>query len=161
MNDPRTAQDPASLGATLAGTPDEHGTPLREGSTVTLPIVTESIEVEKVDVDRGGCRVARRVGSRGVVVDELLQHETVRIERRPVNRELADGEVLAVRFEGDTMIVPVVKEVVVTQKRLVLVEEIRIARTSGTHRVPQSATVLEEQIEVERVGAEASVIRSS
>ena len=59
------------------------------------------------------------------------------------------------------MIVPVVKEIVVTQKRLVLVEEIRIVRVDGTHRDPQSVTVREEHVEIERLGAEPSVIRSS
>ena len=135
--------------------------PVAGGPSLTLPIITESIQVEKVEVDRGGYRITKRVDSREVLVDEPLLHETVEIERRPVNRELAEGEVPAVRYEGDTMIVPVVKEVVVTQKRLVLVEELRIVRVAGTHRDPQSVTVREEHIEIERLGAETSVIRSS
>ena len=80
------------------------------------------------------------VNTRDVLVDELLRHDTVEIERRPLDRQLDDGEAPAVRWEGDTMIVPVVKEIVVTQKRLVLVEEIRISRVSGTHRDPRSVT---------------------
>ena len=147
MNDPRAPQDSSS--------PDAPAT------TVTLPIVAESIDVEKVEVDRGGYRITKRVEARDVLVDEPLRHETVEIERRPLHRALAEGEVPAVRHEGDTTIVPVLKEVVVTQKRLVLVEEIRITRTSATHRDPQSVTVREEHIEIERLGAETSVIRSS
>lgn len=161
MKDPRTPSDSSSPAATSAGAAGDHGTPLRTGSSVTLPIVTESAHVEKVEVDRGGYRLTKRVDTRDVLVDELLRHETVAIERRTVNRELAEGEVPAVRYEDDTMIVPVVKEIVVTLKRLVLVEEIRIARVAGTHRDPQSVTVREEHIEIERLGAGTPVIRSS
>ncbi len=161
MNDPRTPQDSPCLGATAPGAANARGAPALEGSRVTLPIVTESIDVEKVEVDRGGYRITKRVETRDLLVDEPLRHETVAIERRVVNRELAAGEVPAVRHEGDTMIVPVVKEIVVTQKRLVLVEEIHIARVGGTHRDPQSVAVREEHIEIERLGAETSVIKSS
>ena len=132
-----------------------------QAPAVTVPVIVESLHVEKVEVDRGGSRITKRVDTREVTVDEPLRHETVTIERRPVDRQLAEGEVPAVRYEGDTMIVPVVKEVVVTQRRLVLVEEIRIARVHGTHRDPQSVAVREEYVEIERLGAEASVIRSS
>lgn len=149
MNDPTIPEALPALDETAAG------------ATMTLPIIEESIRVEKVEVDRGGYRITKRVEARDVLVDELLQHETVEIERRPVNRQLADGDVPAVRWEGDTMIVPVVKEVVVTQKRLLLVEEIHIARVSGTHRDPRSVTVREEHVEIERLGAETPVIRSS
>ncbi len=164
MNDPRAPQDLPSPRAATAGAAidpaGDRGTPA-DGSSVTLPIVAESIDIGKVAVDRGGYRITKRVEARDVLVDELLRHETVEIERRPLDRELAEGEVPAVRYEGDTMIVPVVKEIVVTQKRLVLVEEIHIARIGGTHRDPRSVTVREEHIEIERLGAETPVIRSS
>ena len=159
MHDSRTPED--LLPPTTTAVDGEHGTPVAAGASITLPIVTESILVEKVEVDRGGYRLSKRVDAREVLVDELLRHETVEIERRPLDRALADGEVPVVRHEGDTMIVPVVKEIVVTIKRLVLVEEIHITRTHGTHREPQSVTVREEHIEIERLGAETTVIRSS
>ncbi len=160
MNDPRTRQDLSAGDAPVTSATGEHGAPVGE-APITLPIVTESIEVEKFEVDRGGYRITKRVDTRDVLVDELLRHETVEIDRRPLDRPLAAGEMPAVRWEGDTMIVPVVKEIVVTQKRLVLVEEIRISRVTVTHRDPRSVTVREEHIEIERLGAETSVIKSS
>ena len=158
MNDPRAPQDPSTRCTTAA---DDARTSTGPDSSVTLPIIAESIDVEKIAVDRGGYRITKRVDTRDVLVDEVLRHETVTVERRPADRELADGEEPAVRYEGDTMIVPVVKEIVVTRKRLVLVEEIRITRVAGTHRDPRSVPVREEQVEIERLGAETSVIRSS
>ena len=160
MNDPRAPEDMPTPGP-VVGAAGERGTAILAGSSVTLPIITESIRVEKVEVDRGGYRLTKRVEARDVVIDEPLLHETVRIERHPLDRELGPDEVPTVRYEGDTMIVPVVREIVVTQKRLVLVEEIHVARVGGTHRDPQSVTVREEHIDIERLGAESSVIRSS
>ncbi len=161
MNDSRHPQDPSPLDPIRPGAAVDRGSPDTTAPSFTLPIVAESIHVEKVEVDRGGYRITKRVDAREVLVDEPLRQETVEIERRPLHRELADGEVPAVRFEGDTMVVPVVKEVVVTHTRLVLVEEIRIVRVGGTYRDPRSVTVREEQIEIERLGAETPVIRSS
>lgn len=138
---------------TLAGGAANGAASNAADAPVVVPVVAESIDVEKVAVDRGGYRLTKRVDTRSVVVDEPLRHETVAIERRPMHRRLAEGEVPVVRREGDTTIVPVVKEVVVTQIRLVLVEEIRIVRTRGTRRDPQSVTVREERIEIERLGA--------
>lgn len=132
-----------------------------ERQTVTLPLITESLQVETLHVDRGGYRISKRVEARDVLVDELLRHETVDIERRPLNRVLEDGLVPEVRYEGDTMIVPVVKEIVVTEKRLVLFEEIRITRTSSMQRNSQTVALREEHVVIERLGAEKPVIRSS
>ncbi len=160
MNDPLAPHAQPS-GTIDTGTAADRDAAAAEAPAITLPIIAESIDVAKVEVDRGGYRLTKRVEVRDVLVDELLRHEAVEIERRPVHRELAEGEVPVVRYEGDTMIVPVVKEVVVTEKRLVLVEEIHIARVAGTHRDRQTIAVREEHIEIERLGAETPVIRSS
>ena len=84
------------------------------------------------------------------------------IERRPIKSAIADDAIPRIRQEGDTLIVPVIKEMLVTVKRLVLVEEVRITRTQQTHRSPQTFTLRKEHIEVERLAAEApSTVKSS
>jgi stress response protein YsnF len=55
------------------------------------------------------------------------------------------------RYEGETLVVPVLEEVLVTEKRLVLVEEIRITRVRDTHRQPQTVTLRKDHIEIERL----------
>ena len=60
------------------------------------------------------------------------------------------------------MIVPVIEEMLITVKRLVLVEEVRITRTQGTQRKPRTYTLRKEHIEVERLAAEEpSSVKSS
>ena len=118
-----------------------------------LPIIEDSIDVEKVEVDRGGYRISKRVETRQQMVDEVLKSDHVEIERRSINTAIADDAIPRVRQEGDTLIVPVIEEVLITVKRLVLVEEVRITRIQQTHRNPQTVTLREEHIEVERLAA--------
>ena len=120
----------------------------------SLPLIEESLHVEKTAVDRGGVRVTKRVESREELVDALLRSEHVEIERRHVNTAIADGDIPGVRQEGDTLIVPVIEEMLITVKRLVLVEEVRITRTQTTRSEPQSHTLRKEHIEIERLDAE-------
>jgi len=66
-----------------------------------------------------------------------VRNEEVNVERVPVN-EYADT-LPEVRYEGDTTIIPVIKEVAVVQKRILVVEEIRI--TKKTHITEEERTV--------------------
>ena len=118
-------------------------------TTTTVPLVEETAEVRKVEVDQGGWRVVKRVSTDTQVVDEELQSENVEIERRPIGQPVVMAP--QTRYEGETLVVPVLEEVLVTEKRLVLVEEIRITRVRHTHRQPQTVTLRKDHIEIERL----------
>lgn len=117
----------------------------------TLPVIDESVHVDKRAVDTGGYRISKKVEARRELVDELLLNHRVEIERRPVGLQLAGNDVPEPRYEGDTLIVPVLEEVLVTEKRLMLVEEVRITRVQGTHRQPQEVTLRKEEVSIERL----------
>jgi stress response protein YsnF len=55
-----------------------------------------------------------------------------------------------VRLEGSTTIIPVVEEVLVVEKALVLVEEIHVKRRTETETVQIPAMVRSERATVER-----------
>ena len=78
----------------------------------------------------------------------------MQIERRARNTVVADGAAPAVGQEGDTLNVPVIEETLIRVKRLVLVDGLRITRTTQTQRKPQLFTLRKEHIEVERLAAE-------
>ena len=115
---------------------------------VVLPIVEESLTVGKRIEETGVVRISKRTTERTETVQLETAQETVSIERVPVDR-LVDGPV-EIRQEGDVTIVPVLEEVVVVEKRLMLREEVRITRTRTT--VPQERTVVlrKEEAVVER-----------
>lgn len=123
-------------------------------TAAAVPVIEETLRVAKALVDLGGVRVSKKVQRHEVVVDEELQSERVDIERRPIGTRIEGSELPATRYEGATLIVPVIEEVVVTEKRFVLVEEVRITVVRSTHRDPQRVTLQKEEIVVERLGPE-------
>ena len=118
---------------------------------LTLPVIEESLHVEKRAVAGAGYRLRKRVDTHVATVDELLRNYKVEIERTPINAPLGSDDIPEPRYEGDTLVIPVIEEVLVTQKRLVLTEEIRITRVHGTHRKPQSVELRTEHIDIERL----------
>jgi uncharacterized protein (TIGR02271 family) len=138
----------------IAGGPAEEDPIVRTGlePSVVIPVVEESLTVSRRLVETGrGVRVFKTVSEREELVDEPLSLDEVLVERTEVNRWLADGaEVPAVRQEGDVTVVPVLEEVLVTQKRLLLKEEIRITRVRREVHRPERVTLRTEQVSVER-----------
>lgn len=112
----------------------------------------------KWPVAAGGWRLTKQVTSREQVVDEPLRHQRVEVERRAVvGMPLAIGEWPAPHQEGDPWTLSVIEEVVVTEKRWRLVEEVRVTRVDGTHRQPQTVTLRREDITIEPLPPDASL----
>ncbi len=123
-------------------------------SPTVVPLVEESLEVEKVLVDQGGYRVSKQVGTRTEIVDELLQAQHAEIERRAIGRDLVADELPQARYEGETFVLPVIEEVLVVTRKFRLVEEVRITRMPSTRRELRSVDLRTEEIRVERLGPE-------
>lgn len=120
-----------------------------ENAAAIIPIIEEQVVVDKYVVERGKVRVSKRVSEHEEIVDEPIFHEEVRVERVPINRvvETAPG----VRSEGDTLVIPVIEERAFVEKRLVLVEELRVKKELVETHQPQKITLRKEQVEINRV----------
>jgi uncharacterized protein (TIGR02271 family) len=123
----------------------------RAGDAVVVPVVAEEAEVAKREVEVGRVRVRKSVEVADRVVADSLAREDVEVERVPVNR-VVDGPV-GNREEGETLVVPVYKEVLVVEKRLMLVEEIRITRRRTEQPFSRTVPLRTEVVEVERSSA--------
>jgi uncharacterized protein (TIGR02271 family) len=122
------------------------------GSPLVLPVIEEALEVHTSPVETGRVRIHKIVHEREEIVDPPLLRDEVVIERVPINR-VVEGPIAA-RSEGDTLIIPLVEEVLVVEKRLLLKEEVRITKHRvETHR-PQRVTLHREEALVERVDRE-------
>ena len=120
----------------------------------TLPTIEETLEVDKVEVDRGGYRFVKRVSTREEAVEEVLREERVHIEHRDINTAIAEGAIPETRYEGDTLIIPVIEEILITVKRLILVKEVRVTRVLGTKTDARTVTLRKEDIEIVRLAAD-------
>lgn len=115
-----------------------------------IPLVEETVEIKKRVVETGRVQVRTFVDDEQVRITDTLQRENVDVERITIGREIdvAPG----VREEGEFLIVPVVEERLVIEKRLFLVEEIRLRRTTVTIPVEADATRRVMRAEIERDG---------
>jgi uncharacterized protein (TIGR02271 family) len=133
----------------FAPTHEEHVADERVGTAVAspapesadhlrIPLAEEEMVVGTRDVERGRVVVRKRVETVPHEESIAVDHDEVDVERVAVNRDV--DEAPAIRHEGDTMIVPVVEEVLVVEKRLRVVEEVHITR----RRVSEERTVRDE-----------------
>ena len=121
-----------------------------EQEVAAIPLVEERVNVSKQQVETGRLRVRVSVGEREEQVPVELAHDEVEVRRVPRNQPLA--ALPSVRIEGNVTVIPVVEEVVVVEKRLVLVEEIHVRRkvVTSTEHVP--IMLRSEQADIEQDG---------
>jgi uncharacterized protein (TIGR02271 family) len=93
--------------------------------------------------------VHKRVETYEETWDAALTTETVTVERVPVNA-LVEGEAPQTREEDGVIIIPVLEEVLVVEKRLLLREEVRLTKQATTVSSPQAVTLRREAVKVER-----------
>ena len=123
------------------------------GGRVVVPVISEELAVGKREVESGRVRVTKLVREEQQTVDQPLFVEQVQVERVPVNRVV--DQPVSVRQEGDTMIVPLLEEVLVVEKKLMVREEVRITRRRTETHKPQTVTLRKEDVKVERVEGRA------
>ena len=119
----------------LAVLPPVDRTPGSSGAPLVLPVIEEVLDVHTRRVVTGTVRITKTVQEREVLVDEPQWREDVEITRVPVQR-VVDGPI-PVRTEGDTTIISLVEEVLVIEKRLMLVEELHLHTRRRETRQPQ------------------------
>jgi uncharacterized protein (TIGR02271 family) len=119
-----------------------------EGEKV-VPVIEEQVDVERRRIPTGKVLIHKRVDADEVTVDEPVLHEWYDIERVSVNRLI--DEPVEPYYEGDTFILPVLEEVVVVEKKLLLREEVHVRRKRKTERDPQKVSVRREHVDFERV----------
>jgi stress response protein YsnF len=119
--------------------------------TVRVPVLEEQAWVGKRVVDTGrGVRIHKTVAEHPIQIDERLMREGVEVSHVPVDRIVALDQAPATRYEGDTLVVPILEEVLVVERRLRIKEEVRITRTRREERHAETIVLKSEQVSVER-----------
>ena len=113
-----------------------------------IPLVEETLRVDKHEVETGRVRVRVIVDEKDHHFSEALDRSTVEVVRVPINREI--DFMPEPRVEGEYTIMPVVEEVLVVRRQLVLVEEVRIRRVMTTEIVDQTVVARTMRAVVER-----------
>jgi uncharacterized protein (TIGR02271 family) len=143
---------------TLQTRTDDDRAPDKAGETV-IPLLAEEVTVSKQVVETGRVQVSRVTHEREQLIDELLAHQTVEIDRTPIGRQV--DTMPSVREEGDTIVIPIVEEVLVIERRLLLKEEVRVSRVHSTERHQESVTIRHHEAVVTRLPVEPPAVGDS
>ena len=125
--------------------------PEEEHDRQVIPIVEETVRIDKRQTVSGKVRVRTEVNSVEQVVRETLTDETVEVTRVPINRRIE--QIPEVRTENGVTILPVIEERLVVEKQLFLKEELHIRRDVNTETVEVPVTLRSERAIVERLDA--------
>jgi uncharacterized protein (TIGR02271 family) len=131
---------------------DEQDDTAASSENVLLPIVEEEARIGKERVLTGKVRVHTEVETINEIASAALEEQQVTVTRVPVDRPVA--EMPSVCTDGDVTIVPVVEEIMVVEKRLVLKEEIHIHRSVTTEKVEVPVTLKKQRAIIERLGVD-------
>ena len=121
-----------------------------------IPVVEESANLGKRQVVTGRVRVQTVTD----IIEELahadVQREDIEVTRVPIDRVVETAP--EIRTEGDVTIVPVLEEVLVVEKRLVLKEELHIRRRVETETVEVPVTLRKQRAVVEREAPDGAAV---
>lgn len=124
----------------------------KEQHTQVIPVTEEHLVVDKQVVESGKLHISKQVTQEEATVDIPVIQEGYTVERRPGSQELY-MQYPNSRYEGDTLIIPIVREVAVVEKRYEITEELHISKKTTQLSQPQRVTLQKETVEVRRSSA--------
>jgi uncharacterized protein (TIGR02271 family) len=116
-------------------------------------LLAEELAVERRQVETGRVRVDVVTREHEELVDVPLAREQIVVERVPIDRRV--DAIPAIREDGDTIIVPVVEEVLVVERRLMLKEELHVKRVRTTEQYRENVKLRRQEAVVTRTPSEA------
>lgn len=126
----------------------EEGIIGKETDEVIIPVIHEQVTVDKAIVDTAKVIIRKYTTEEEATLNVPLVQEGYRVEHIPVNKIVDTAP--PVRQEGDVTIIPVLREVLVVQKKLELVEEVHVIKEKTVVPQIQEITLKKEQVSVER-----------
>lgn len=118
------------------------------GEETVIPVVKEQLTISSRQVTTGEVVVNTKVNSETVTVPLTTINTSYRELRIPTNRVVETMP--QTRMDGDNIIIPVVREEEIVVKRLVLVEEIHLIRTTEVNERTQTVELRAESATVSR-----------
>ena len=121
-----------------------------------IPLVEETARIDKREVQTGRVQVHTVVETSEQMVREALASRNVKVTRVPVDQLVTT--VPEIRTENGVTIVPVLQEVLVVEKRLILKEEVHIEQELSHEAVEVPVSLRKQRAVVERFDAQGKPI---
>jgi len=117
---------------------------------VKISVIEERLQVDKEWVETAKLRIVKTVSEQEEAVNTTLKQDQFEIERVNINKYVETAPE-AVRYEGDTTIFSILREELVIQKRIMLIEEVRVTKRQVEKFETTQVTLRKEEINVERL----------
>jgi len=115
-----------------------------------IPVIEEQLKVDKKVIEKARYTFDKKVTEEEVLLELPLNREHINIEKKEINQYVETAPP-AVRYEGDTMIISVVREEAVIVKKIVLVEELHVTRNTSQEMHSSKHTVRKEKVTINRI----------
>jgi uncharacterized protein (TIGR02271 family) len=119
---------------------------------LVIPLVSEELRLEKRETSTGKVRVQTVVETVDELARATVEEESLDVHRVPVGKVVAEPP--SIRSEGDVTIIPVLKETMIVEKRLVLVEEVHIRRTTTSRLVETPVSLRKQKAVIDSIPSE-------
>lgn len=119
-----------------------------------IPIVEERARIQKQMVPTGRVRITSQVEERLEMLRDELIAQTVSVERVTMDREVETPP--GIRTEGDVLIIPVIEQRLVVEKRWVVTEELHVRRREHMEAVEIPVELRSTRVSVERAEPDAT-----
>jgi stress response protein YsnF len=126
--------------------------PASFNATQPIPVIEEFVTVSKRTVTTGTVTIDKTVEVEDLLVSEILQAWSASVERVSKGTVVDATDPPRIRTEDGITIIPVLEEVLVVEKRLILREELHIRHHVNETLGSQTVTLRREQVEVTRTG---------
>ena len=113
-----------------------------------VPLVEEQLSIQRKQVETDRVRVRTVVETEDVLVEGLLQVGRLDVTRVAVDREVSEAP--EPYRDGDVLVIPIVEERLVVEKRLFVVEELRMASSSQEEAISVPVSLRRTRAIVER-----------
>jgi len=127
----------------------DHDDKHRHHESKVIPVIEEQLQISKEKVETGKFHISKKVHQEEVTENISVSEENVTIKRKEIN-QYVDTAPPAIRQEGDNTIISIVKEVLVVEKKLMLVEELHVTKHRTESSVPIKETLRKEEVEVKK-----------
>ena len=120
----------------------------RRPEDLHIPLHVEEVSVSRREIKKADVQIALITGTREQLIDEELTRVRAEIQRVSIDRTVEI--VPPIRQEGDITIIPVVEEVIVVERRLVLKEEVWVRHVSTKEQHRETVMLRQQEAVVTR-----------
>ena len=120
------------------------------GGKGVIPVIQEQLNVDTELVETAKVVIRKRTEQEQTTVNVPLASETYRIERVPLQNQIFDAPP-PTRYDGDNMIIPIVKEIVETKIRYEVTEEVHVIKQRTETQYQQQITLNKDVVDIERI----------